>query len=365
MITAIIVDDEPIAIRLLQKQCMAIPNLTIVATTTNPDEVEGLVALHKPSMVFLDIELGNISGLDLAEKLMQLHPNSKIIFVTAYSEYAVQAFELNAVDYLLKPVISSRLAKMIIRLQPDAALTTTEESVATPLSIVAFNNAQVLVNGEDLNVRTEKVEELFLYLWHSKYEPVTRHLILEDLWGDLPEEKAVSLMHSTFYQLRKTLQDLGYSKPIIFKNKKYHLAVNSTSDVETILPLLKKKELQHADVQLILTHYQGDYFSVQNYPWSLTRRAELRHEVSFAFMRYVKSSPDNVELVSAIVLRLRKSKLFTDDWLVALLHYFGQHTKSADLINFYEDAQSIWQEDFGIDIPQVIQDIYSSYIVAI
>lgn len=118
MFTAIIVDDEPIAIRLLQKQCEKIPNLQIVATTTNADEVVALVAKHQPHIVFLDIELGSISGLDLAEQLMQDYPASNIIFVTAYSEYAVQAFDLNAVDYLLKPVLESRLLKMMKRLLP-------------------------------------------------------------------------------------------------------------------------------------------------------------------------------------------------------------------------------------------------------
>lgn len=363
MITAIIVDDEPIAIRLLQKQCLAIPDFSVVATTTNADEVEALVAEHRPSIVFLDIELGNVSGLDIAEYLMQHYPQSKIIFTTAYSEYAVQAFELNAVDYLLKPVLTSRLLKMMARLKPAAVIATTAEPRATPITIEAFHNAQVLANGEDLNVRTEKVEELLLYLWHSKYEPVTRHLIVEDLWGDLPEEKAVSLMHSTFYQLRKTLQGLGYAKPITFKNKKYHLHVSSTSDVETILPLLKKKELHDADVRTILTHYKGDYFAVQNYPWALTRRAELRNEVSFALMRYVKANKQQTELVASIVLLLRKNKLFTDDWLIALLHYFGQHTKSTDLVNFFEASQKIWQDDLGIDVPQKIQDIYSSYLL--
>lgn len=373
MFTAIIVDDESIAIRLLQKQCEKIPNLQIVATTTNADEVVALVAKHQPHIVFLDIEIGSISGLDLAEQLMQDYPASNIIFVTAYSEYAVQAFDLNAVDYLLKPVLESRLLKMMKRLLPKEEEEEKKEEEkkvevvvtqpVTPLTIVAFDNAHVLVNGEDFDVRTEKVEELFLYLWHSQRSPVTRHLILEHLWGDLPEEKAVSLMHSTFYQLRKSLQKLGYLKPITFKNKKYHLHVDSTSDVETIEPLLKKQQLSDEDARTILLHYTGDYFAVQNYEWTHTRRAELRHDVSFALLRYVEANKGNKEIVSGIVLLLHKNKLFNDDWLIALLHHFGQHTKSNDLINFFEGVQKIWQDDLGIDIPQPIQDIYSHYIV--
>ena len=52
-------------------------------------------------------------------------------------------------------------------------------------------------------------------------------------------------------------------------------------------------------------------------------------------------------------------------WLIALLHYFGQHTKSTDLVNFFEASQKIWQDNLGIDVPQKIQDIYSSYLLTI
>lgn len=52
-------------------------------------------------------------------------------------------------------------------------------------------------------------------------------------------------------------------------------------------------------------------------------------------------------------------------WLIALLHYFGQHTKSTDLVNFFEASQKIWQDDLGIDVPQKIHDIYSSYLLTI
>lgn len=52
-------------------------------------------------------------------------------------------------------------------------------------------------------------------------------------------------------------------------------------------------------------------------------------------------------------------------WLIALLRYFGQHTKSTDLVNFFEASQKIWQDDLGIDVPQKIQDIYSSYLLTI
>src|SRR5699024_10415720 len=79
---------------------------------------------HKPHLLaadvlFLDIEMPNTNGLELAEKIIEVNPNIEIVFVTAYNEYAVQAFEVNALDYLLKPVKTERLAKTLARLDEN------------------------------------------------------------------------------------------------------------------------------------------------------------------------------------------------------------------------------------------------------
>lgn len=71
-----------------------------------------------------------------------------------------------------------------------------------------------------------------------------------------------------------------------------------------------------------------------------------------------------IAIIGGVLARLYGLKLQDRIiWLIALLHYFGQHTKSTDLVNFFEASQKIWQDDLGIDVPQKIQDIYSSYLL--
>ncbi|MDD4492559.1 MAG: LytTR family DNA-binding domain-containing protein [Bacteroidales bacterium] len=110
---AILVDDERLARVNLKNLLQQHPEIEIVGEAGSCNSAIELIELHKPQLIFLDIQLGGETGFDLLEKI----DNSiKIIFVTAYDEYAIRAFEVNAVDYLLKPVNPERLKLSVDKL---------------------------------------------------------------------------------------------------------------------------------------------------------------------------------------------------------------------------------------------------------
>jgi DNA-binding LytR/AlgR family response regulator len=117
---AIVADDEP-ALRHYLKTLLAEawPELEICAEAGNGVEVVELVQAHRPQIVFLDIRMPGLSGLQAAERLTH---GCHIVFVTAYDEYAVSAFEKEAADYLLKPVTGERLARTVARLRKQLAI---------------------------------------------------------------------------------------------------------------------------------------------------------------------------------------------------------------------------------------------------
>lgn len=115
MTTALIVDDEPKLINyLVVKLAKLWPELDVVGTAENGLEAVTLAQKLKPDIVFLDIKMPGLNGLAVAEMLPK---HSKIVFVTAFDQYAADAFEQSAVDYLLKPVGEERLTKTIQRLK--------------------------------------------------------------------------------------------------------------------------------------------------------------------------------------------------------------------------------------------------------
>lgn len=113
--TAVIADDEPNLCALLKRQLAACwPELNVVAEAHNGAEAQRVVEDLRPDVAFLDIRMPGITGLELAGRIGTA---CHIVFVTAYDQYAVQAFENAAVDYLLKPVAPERLCKTVTRLK--------------------------------------------------------------------------------------------------------------------------------------------------------------------------------------------------------------------------------------------------------
>lgn len=110
---ALIVDDELLAREELKGQLAAFPHVEVVGEAADVDQAFNLITSHAPDLVFLDIDLGAATGFDLLERI---DTGFKVIFVTAHNEYAIRAFEVNALDYLLKPVWPDRLGNCIKRL---------------------------------------------------------------------------------------------------------------------------------------------------------------------------------------------------------------------------------------------------------
>lgn len=116
MIRTLIVDDELYAREELMQHLAAEPDIELLGAATNAIGALALIQRLKPDVVFLDIQMPKLSGMEL---VAMLDPLPRIVFVTAFDEYAIQAFEENAFDYLLKPVEPARLAKTLARLRQD------------------------------------------------------------------------------------------------------------------------------------------------------------------------------------------------------------------------------------------------------
>lgn len=118
-ITAIIIDDERLARNELKKLLEQHPEIQIIDEASGVDEGVEKIELARPDLIFLDIQMPGKTGFDL---LGELEKAPKVIFTTAFDEFALKAFEVNALDYLLKPIDPSRLSDAIQKLQTELAL---------------------------------------------------------------------------------------------------------------------------------------------------------------------------------------------------------------------------------------------------
>jgi len=115
-IRTLIVDDEPLAIERLQILCARMADVSLVGTATNGAAALRLIEALKPDLVLLDIQMGGMNGIALAHALEGQQPRPALIFVTAFDQFAVAAFDVEALDYLLKPVEAERLERAVARI---------------------------------------------------------------------------------------------------------------------------------------------------------------------------------------------------------------------------------------------------------
>lgn len=170
--TAIVAEDEATLRQQLVEQLGQLwPELTVVAEATDGIAALRLLAEHRPDIVFLDIQMPGATGLEVAR---QASGRSRVVFVTAYDEHAVAAFEQGAVDYVLKPISAARLFTTVTRLKErlgsppprlDAVLTSV--SATAPKTYLRWINASV---GQNLRLIT--VDEIAYFQADNKYTRV-------------------------------------------------------------------------------------------------------------------------------------------------------------------------------------------------
>jgi DNA-binding LytR/AlgR family response regulator len=205
MPTAVIADDEPhLANDLLERLGKLWPQLEIAAVVPNGLAAIGEVARLRPDLAFLDIRMPGLSGLEVAQSASA----TRVVFVTAFEEYALAAFNVAAADYLLKPVSDARLAQCVARLQSTARPDVDWKALSGLLARPASPGLAWLTVGIAGTTRLIAVEEVLYFHSSEKYtEAVTakeRHVIrtpLRELGERLDPFKFARIHRATIVNL--------------------------------------------------------------------------------------------------------------------------------------------------------------------
>ncbi len=145
----IIVDDEPLALNIMKSYCQDLGYLEVVGTFTNPLEAMDLLVKQKIDLVFSDIEMPQISGLEF---IRSLENKPMFIFTTAYQKYAIDGFELNAVDYLVKPIPFARFIKAVNRAKE---MYTLKQAAPLPAENVSSAGNEIPLKDDFVFIKSE------------------------------------------------------------------------------------------------------------------------------------------------------------------------------------------------------------------
>jgi DNA-binding LytR/AlgR family response regulator len=222
MTTALIADDEPLLRERLRSHLARVwPELEIVADARNGREAVEMFDIHQPQVVFLDVHMPGLNGIDAARSIDR---RAQIVFVTAFEQYAVQAFEQGAIDYLVKPFDEQRLADTVQRLrerlqQPATALPRALDAVIEQLSSElrsrspARNALQWIKASVGSSVRLIPVEQVAYLRADEKYtlvvweggEALIRKTIRE-LADELDPDRFAQVHRSVIVNLHQVAQ---------------------------------------------------------------------------------------------------------------------------------------------------------------
>lgn len=285
MLRVMIVEDERPILGLMERLVGRHPLLETVGAYDGPLAALERFAELKPDAVFLDVEMPKMGGLELAEKLRAIDEDVQVVFTTAYPNYAVEAFRVSAVDYLLKPVTADALERVVQRLVKNQALRSALRPAAPPEApmparcLGTFETRDA--NGQPIGWPTRKTEELFAYLLAYPGRLANKWQLADLLWPDMEEERAIHNLHNTVYRLKKTLKEAGHAVEISHTNEGYAMrAPDGFSDLERLRETAGKLSAGKLDERLaeegadVFRLYQGSLFGGKDYPWCAGVAAE-------------------------------------------------------------------------------------------
>lgn len=226
MISCLLVDDEQSALDILRTFVDKTPFLSLVGSTTNPLEALSLLQSQPVDLVFLDIHMPQLSGLDL---LRLVKGRTKVILTTAYSEFAIESFELDALDYLLKPIAFERFLKAAQR-----ALNTSLEASTRWQPVEKIDDDYMFVKTESKGKMTKINFRDIMYVEGMKNyvsintsdERIVTLLNIKDLEDRLPPQQFMRVHKSYIVSLDK-IQALDGNQ-IMFKGLKAYVPMGET-----------------------------------------------------------------------------------------------------------------------------------------
>ena len=201
-ITCIAIDDEPLAVKKIAAYIQKIPFLELVAECRSAFEAMEIIRINKIQLIFIDINMPDFSGMEFVKSLTE---KPYIVFTTAYSEYAVEGFQVEAVDYLLKPISFSSLLKAANKVKElvdlkTAIVSETVKSTANHL-FVKSEYKLVRIELDDIKYIESQHEYIKIHLVNSS--PVLTQLSLKSIEEQLSPDKFMRVHRSFIVQLNK------------------------------------------------------------------------------------------------------------------------------------------------------------------
>lgn len=373
----IIVDDERLALKkmekLLNEQVELVGSLDLIGTFVDPYAALEVAKQETLHLAFLDIEMSEIDGFELANLLLEIQPQLQIVFTTAYQEYAVKAFELNALDYLLKPVNQSRLAITLQRAAISATRTSENNKEKVLPKLCLLQNVHYIDESgstQSFPWKTLKAPELFAYLVYHHDRTVNKQTLMDLLWPDYDIERSTTQLHTAIYQIRKIIKEVGlFDLELKYKDGGYSFVLGElTLDVEEWERRVRLASVVTPDTLeqhlAIMALYSGDFLVEHRYMWAEYEQERIRliwlnHVKQVAeFYASLEQYTEAMVLYQKVVDRLPHM----EDGYFGLMNIYSKLNHQLEVRKQFQLISNKLQEEFDVTPSKELMDWYQEWL---
>lgn len=341
--------------------------LEIIGGYLDYTEASNQIKYQNPDVIFLDIDAVNVDGMKFAERILTSEPSIKFVLLASDEDRAVEAFELNALDFITKPILEERLLitiNRLLRVEKNKARESLMVCCFRTLHFISTNSSKIM----EPKWRTIAAKEIFMYLLHYRGKEIRKDTLIDQLWPDADMKTAYSQLYTTVYTIRKTLEKVEYPITIESTKHTYKLSLNNVKvDVDVWetainnLPPLSDQTL--AEYKEVIGMYKGAYFESEQLLWTDPEKQRLRVVWLGVLQKLSNYLIEKDEPFETILLHLQAIKidsLYEESYfvLMRLYHEIGDRNS---VKMYYDRLKAVLDEELGIEPNQDVQDWYNSW----
>lgn len=348
--------------------------INVIGKYINSNQLLRDIIEKKPDVIFMEAQLKDLSGIEVAQIIKERIPYVDLVFVSAYGDFAVQAFELNAIDYLVKPIRLERVEETIKRF--SATKSNKKEEIVRKnrnyAQIQLFGGINFKWSDEDkiieVNWRTKKTQELFAFLVHNREKTVRKDVLVDLLWPHIEWNQGISLLYTAVYHLRKIFKSINFNISIYSSENTYTLILNDVKlDVEEwekhleslgdVCSSTVKKHIQ------AIKKYKGNYLEGHEYPWARIEMKRLRtlwlyHTNKVGeYLLEQKKFPQAIRLYHYI----QEMDPTEEKSYLKLMEIYNEMNEPMAVMAQYETLKHVLDKEFGVEPSSLVNKWYTEW----
>ncbi len=373
---AIVIDDEILAVehidRLLRKAGLSVFGFT------NPVEALESQQVKSADVAFLDIEMPVISGLRLAERLQEINADCEVVFITGHNQYAVEAFDVNALDYLLKPVTTGQVDRAIKRIIKRRGkreeLSAGKESTRNTIRITLFGKMSVSMGEvkKSLRFMTVKGAEIFCFMLLKKENEVSKWKLIDEIWPNKDLDKGDINLRSTVSRLNKTFRENGIRIAMKSTRNGYRLEILEEVVVDAFLleQIADEKYIITEDnikfYEFVLLDYNDMLFEEFDSEWCNIYRTVYNRYFRIAVRKlityYKEVQPDPLMILN-VIERIIKYEPYDEKIRELSLELIYKIAGKNGVREYYLDYAKLLKKDLGMKPGDKLDRYYNSIMI--